>query len=344
MKYGKCKLILCSFLLAAMFTPKVTYGEENSLKGKSIKAPVATIIFDDGDIEDYTIMYPYFKSKGIKGCSALISAETDKYDHFLNMNQIYEMQKYGWDFLSHTVNHLDLTKLSAENIDYELKASKDFYTSKGIDINAVVYPYNNYNDQVINEAKKYYDAGFAYNYSDEVPYNVNINDNKYNIYRVMLEMPLSVNKEIIDAAIKNNGWLVFMGHGHYYRSEVYTDDSIWPGKWGNNAQKTKDTIEYLLAKNVRIITVDEKLKENALTKTGWNQYKNNWYYLKNNYSLATEWNYFNNKWYYFNEDGKMITGWYKINNNWYYFYLSGDMAVSTEIDGYTLDSSGEWIE
>lgn len=37
------------------------------------KQAKATIIFDDGWKEDYTIMYPYFQTKGIKGCSAIIS-------------------------------------------------------------------------------------------------------------------------------------------------------------------------------------------------------------------------------------------------------------------------------
>lgn len=341
MKFILLTLLICLTLIEVK--EKSVFALDNTNNKNAINTPSATIIFDDGSIEDYTIMYPYFKSKGIKGCSALISSQTDKYNTFLNMNQIYEMDNYGWDFLSHTVDHLDLTKLSLAEIDYQLEAGKKFYEDKGIKISGLVYPYNNYDDKVINETKKYFDAGFAFNYQDKPLYNTDLTNNRYNIYRVMLENPLTDNKKIIDEAIKNNGWLVFMGHGNYYRQDVYTDDSIWPGKWGNNVQKVKDTIDYLMSKGVRIITVREALAEKACTKLGWNSYNNKTYYLKADYSLAHGWESIDGKWYYFNKDYTMSTGWLKLNNKWYYFYTNGQMAVNTTIDGYFVNSSGAWI-
>lgn len=318
MKY--IKLVLISSLI---YLVAIQFAAESvcALDKTTINTPSATIIFDDGDVEDYTIMYPYFKSKGIKGCSALISSQTGKNINYLNINKISEMNNYGWDFLSHTTDHLDLTSLSAADINYQLKSDKDFYESNGIPISALVYPYNNYNDYVTNEVKKYYNAAIAYHTGQNL-YNTDLLENRYHIYRVMLEVPLSTNKKIIDEAIKNNGWIVFMGHGHYYRQGVQIDESVWPGKWDNNIQKAKETIEYLINNGVRIITVKEALKEKACTKLGWNSYQNNWYYLKNDSSLAS--------------------GWEKINNKWYYFYPSGQMAANVTIDGYILDSQGAW--
>lgn len=342
MKHIKLILVICLiYLVSIQFESEPVVALDKTFQKNTINTPSATIIFDDGDIEDYTIMYPYFKSKGIEGCSALISSQTGKNINYLNMNQIYEMNNYGWDFLSHTVDHLDLTSLSISDMEYQLKFGKEFYESKGIEISGLVYPFNNYNDNVISEAKKYYSAAFGY-YNGKELYNTRLLDNRYNIYRVMLEAPLTTNKKIIDEAVKNNGWIVFMGHGHYYRSEIYVDDTVWPGKWGNNVQKAKDTIEYLIDNGVRIITVKEALKEKACTKIGWNFYQNSWYYLKSDYSLANEWENIGGKWYYFNKVNTMSTDWVSINNKWYYFYTSGQMAASTTIDGYVLDSSGVW--
>ena len=315
-------MIFLIYLLTMQFQIEPALAVEMGFQKNTINSPSATIMFDDGEVEDYTIMYPYFKSKGIKGCSALISSQTGKNINYLNMYQINEMNNYGWDFLSHTTDHLDLTSLSVSDVNYQLKSSKDFYESKGIEISGLVYPFNNYNDNVVNEVKKYYSAAFGY-YNGKELYNTNLLDNRYNIYRLMLEVPLATNKKIIDEAIRNNGWVVFMGHGHYYRSEIYADNSVWPGKWDNNLQKTKETIEYLLSKGVRIVTVKEALKEKACTKLGWNFYQNNWYYLKNDYSLAN--------------------GWERIDNKWYYFHPSGQMAANITIEGYALDSSGAWI-
>lgn len=324
MKYIKVILIssLIYLLLMQVGTESI-YALDNISQKNAINTPSATIIFDDGNVEDYTIMYPYFKSKGIRGCSALMSSQTGNNINYLNMNQIYEMNNYGWDFLSHTKDHLDLTTLSVTDMNYQLKSDKDFYESKGIDISALVYPYNNYNDKVINEVKNYYNAAIAYHTGQNL-YNTDLVNNRYQIYRVMLEVPLSTNKKIIDEAVKNNGWIVFMGHGHYYRSTIQPDDSVWPGKWDNNIQRAKDTIEYLINSGIRIITVKEALIEKSCTKLGWNTYKNSWYYLKNDYKLAS--------------------GWENINDKWYYFYQSGQMAANTNIDGYILDSSGAWIK
>jgi peptidoglycan/xylan/chitin deacetylase (PgdA/CDA1 family) len=341
MKYIKFNwLILLICLTLIEFRGETVFALDNMNSKDAINTPSATIIFDDGSIEDYTIMYPYFKSKGIKGCSALVSSLTDKNSNYLNMRQIHDMDNYGWDFLSHTIDHLDLTKLSVEEIDYQLETGKKFYEDRGIKISGLVYPYNGYDDKVINETKKYFDAGFAFNYSDKPLYNSDLKNNRYNIYRVTLEMPLEDNKKIIDQAIENNGWLVFMGHGHYYRTGDYTDDSVWPGKWDNNVQKVKDTIDYLMSKGVRIITVREALAEKACTKLGWNLYNGKTYYLKSDYSLATGWESIDGKWYFFNKDYTMSIGWLKIDNKWYYFYPNGERAVNTTIDGYSISSSG----
>ncbi|WP_414379575.1 hypothetical protein [Streptococcus mitis] len=39
----------------------------------------------------------------------------------------------------------------------------------------------------------------------------------------------------------------------------------------------------------------------------------------------------------------MKTGWYQVNTKWYYSYSSGALAVSTTVDGYTVNANGEWI-
>ena len=39
----------------------------------------------------------------------------------------------------------------------------------------------------------------------------------------------------------------------------------------------------------------------------------------------------------------MKTGWDQVNTKWYYSYSSGVLAVSTTVDGYIVNASGEWI-
>ena len=76
---------------------------------------------------------------------------------------------------------------------------------------------------------------------------------------------------------------------------------------------------------------------------GWLNYRNNWYYLDKKSLMMTGWIQDNGNWYYLDESGAMKTGWYEVGGKWYYSYASGALAVSTTIDGYTVNANGEWV-
>lgn len=86
------------------------------------------------------------------------------------------------------------------------------------------------------------------------------------------------------------------------------------------------------------------LNDEGALVTGWFQYNDVWYYLKDNGAMATGWIQDSGKWYYLKEDGSMVTGWYQIGEKWYYSYSSGELAVSTIIDGYRVNENGECID
>lgn len=56
-----------------------------------------------------------------------------------------------------------------------------------------------------------------------------------------------------------------------------------------------------------------------------------------------EWKSNSSGWWY-KEGESYATGWKKIDGKWYYFYSNGYMAHDTVIEGYYLNSSGQWIE
>jgi len=68
-----------------------------------------------------------------------------------------------------------------------------------------------------------------------------------------------------------------------------------------------------------------------------------WYYLKADGVMATGWLNDNGTWYYLQSSGAMKTGWLNDNGTWYYLNASGAMLANTTVDGYTLNSSGAWI-
>ncbi|MDM5359328.1 polysaccharide deacetylase family protein [Peribacillus sp. ACCC06369] len=61
---------------------------------------------------------------------------------------------------SHTATHPDLAEI--KNYEYELKGSKDkIQKITGKPVNALAYPYGNFNDKVVEETKKYYLFGLT---------------------------------------------------------------------------------------------------------------------------------------------------------------------------------------
>lgn len=78
-------------------------------------------------------------------------------------------------------------------------------------------------------------------------------------------------------------------------------------------------------------------------QTGWVCVDGLWYYFESSGAMVTGWKKINNEWYRFNSVGVMQRGWISIDGKWYYFYESGKMAHDTTINGYKLNSSGEWI-
>ena len=220
--------------------------------------PTASVIFDDGWKEDYTVMYPYLKEKGIVACTAIVTSYQEKYpQQYVSVDQIKELESNGWEIMSHTHNHIDLSTLSKEEQKTEFATSKEKLESYGCKVENIVYPKNHYNHDTMLTVKEYYKSAFAFN--DGINYINNIPLNQYAIYRIALEEPLAWNKKHIDKAFQENAWVVFMGHGMYYNPTMHPDDSKWPGKWDANLQNAKDNIEYCISKGFKIKTARDAL-------------------------------------------------------------------------------------
>ncbi|AJH01452.1 hypothetical protein LF65_04923 [Clostridium beijerinckii] len=70
-------------------------------------------------------------------------------------------------------------------------------------------------------------------------------------------------------------------------------------------------------------------------QTGWVNYGDSWYYLKDDGSMATGWQYVNGFWYYLQSDGSMAANkWVNDGTGWYYLYKDGSMARGATANGY----------
>ncbi len=165
------------------------------------------ITFDDGYLNNYTVGFPILKDTGMKATIFIVTGRMGlqgavTYPHF-TWQQAKEMVNSGIvDIQSHTQYHSHLPIVSYSNLLLELRKSK-FVIEKNLNkkVNILAYPYGEWNDIVINTAKK---AGYeACVLADPVDPGVNrLNENTYLMKRITVYGHIT-GDELIDEIRKN---------------------------------------------------------------------------------------------------------------------------------------------
>ncbi|WP_097005211.1 hypothetical protein [Lacrimispora amygdalina] len=60
-------------------------------------------------------------------------------------------------------------------------------------------------------------------------------------------------------------------------------------------------------------------------------------------AYGSQWQQDSTGWWYQNDNGSYATGWTWIDGKCYYFSDNGYMAANTNVEGYTLNSEGQWV-
>ncbi len=141
------------------------------LKDEHIVRPII-ITFDDGDVSLYQNLTPIVREYKIKVLVFLITGYIGKENRWdlpfltprgrhLDWNEILEMHAAGIEFGSHTVTHPDLTRLSQDELEYELNYSKEILEKNIGPIHSISFPFNRVNNPVINAARR---AGYQFGF------------------------------------------------------------------------------------------------------------------------------------------------------------------------------------
>lgn len=177
-------------LLAGNGFKTVSFEEALKYKKENARGKFVLITFDDGYSDNYFNAFPILKKYGFKALVFLVAGlESNVWDRgggehqfmMMNVEQLIEMNKYGIEFGSHTVNHKDLTKIPLTEAAYELFESKKMLEERlGCGVSAFAYPYGNCNEDVKKLAR---DAGYKYAFAtDKAP--LGLHEDFYQIRRI----------------------------------------------------------------------------------------------------------------------------------------------------------------
>ncbi|MBC8060628.1 MAG: polysaccharide deacetylase family protein [Clostridiaceae bacterium] len=128
---------------------------EYLMKDTPIPEKSIVLTFDDGYEDNYTAMFPVLKKYGFKATIFVITSNIDKDPKSMTSQQLLEMEKFGVDIESHTVNHEHLKELSKDKqLETLGQSKKDLEKILNKQINFLAYPYGEYNKSALEAAKE----------------------------------------------------------------------------------------------------------------------------------------------------------------------------------------------
>ena len=200
---------------------------------------LVTFVFDDANDSDINVMKPLFDAKGEVACSAIKISNVGT-GNSLTIANLVTLENAGWEMLSHTVNHPDLTTISDDSIRSELSFSRDSLETWGLTVNNLAYPGGDNNEAVRRITREYYRSGrgISGNTNEQILATYNLKTQNIDNHT-----GLATYKVYVDSAESQLKWLIF------YLHDTDTDDST----------AIAELIDYIQAKSISIVTVNQAL-------------------------------------------------------------------------------------
>jgi peptidoglycan/xylan/chitin deacetylase (PgdA/CDA1 family) len=126
------------------------------------ETPLLMIHFDDANETDYTEALPVLNQYGYQAATFI---NTNRIGHGQNLSveQTIELSDAGWDVCSHCADHPDLTELSTDEQEQQIREAKEWLREYGFEQGAeyFAYPYSSYDTSALTLAEEYHTLGFV---------------------------------------------------------------------------------------------------------------------------------------------------------------------------------------
>lgn len=111
------------------------------------------LTIDDGNLDNYMNAFPITQKYGFNGVLYLVGNYIGT-ENYMTVEQILEMHEAGWEVGSHSLSHLDLTKLEPDAIRSEIVGSREMLEKMlGAPVSTFAYPFGAYNESAMDYVK-----------------------------------------------------------------------------------------------------------------------------------------------------------------------------------------------
>ncbi len=224
--------------------PSTPTGGTSGTKG------MITLSFDDGWRSQYAAAAPILEKYNMRGTFYVTTVYlTGNYSGFMRSNEVLDLQSRGHEIGSHTVNHKNLTQITRQEVQTELRESKRALESLlGKEVPSFAYTYGAYNADTIALVKE---AGYK-NARNTFQGYITRNTDRYQLHSTtpVIASSMSNMKALVDRAIKDDTWFVFSFHQIDQTGVEYS----------NTPAFLEELVAYLAQKGVPVVTIEEGIR------------------------------------------------------------------------------------
>lgn len=206
---------------------------------------MVTFAFDDGFRNTYEVGLPILDAAGIKSTQAIITKSfTDP--NYVTAAETVDMWRRGHEIASHTRTHAHLTTLTGTKLTNQVKGSRTDLLALGITpIETIIYPYGEYDANVIGAAEK---AGYTGARSVQTGFNTPTT-NKWELkdQHITSNVTFTKVKGWIDQAISKKQWVILELHQQNKNGGTYSNDPAL----------LQQIVNYVESKGVKTVTIGE---------------------------------------------------------------------------------------
>jgi hypothetical protein len=119
---------------------------------------IFTLTFDDGFKTTWVNVYPVLRDLGLKGNIAVNPTPIDQgWSDYMTLANLNSLWAEGWSIVSHTMDHKDLTTLSAAEMEAEIRDSKAWVAAHGFGpTNVFIVPFHAWGDRERTMIQQYH--------------------------------------------------------------------------------------------------------------------------------------------------------------------------------------------
>lgn len=228
----------------------------NIMSSQPSRKPLCVIEFDDGNLTDYTMAYPFLRARGIKA-TVNVTIDLLGRQNYMNWEHLHELKNAGWGVEGHTYSNSTLVDLTDEEIRQEMIMSNEAFLENGLGkprhealVGGVAWDNERVKD-IVSEYRKTIrnSRGYvtrSYNTYDGID------------FKNLIGLPIDVRedradrtpiiKEIIADAAQNNGIIIPYAHR-------FVESNAGPGE--GYFEPWSDIIEFIIDQDFEFVTRDE---------------------------------------------------------------------------------------